>query len=109
MTGEHYHFGDEVHQTGDHNIGMIKSQGPIEQQAALSEMIAMVQILRDRVSPADRQIIDESVAVIGSDTSADKSAFRRALANLAGIAAIVNQVGIPAAESIRRVIDVFGV
>jgi hypothetical protein len=45
MSGD-YHFGDEVTQYGDHNVGMIKNQGPADPPAALREMVNAVKVLR---------------------------------------------------------------
>ncbi len=65
MSGN-FHFGDNVTQHGDHNVGMIKNQVPTDPQAAFREMITAVQVLRGQVSAADRQVIDESMKAIGT-------------------------------------------
>lgn len=103
-----YHFGDKVNQYGDHNIGMIKNQGPADPQVAFREMINAVQALRDQVSAADRQVIDESMNTIGTGDKVEKQHLRRALGNIAGVAAMVGQVGVPVIESIRKVMAAFG-
>ena len=90
-----YHFGDEVTQHGDHNIGMIKNQGVADPQTAFREMINAVQVLRGQVSAADRHAIDESMRTIGTGENVEKGTLRRALGNIAGIAALVGQVGSP--------------
>jgi hypothetical protein len=104
-----YHFGDEVTQYGDHNVGMIKNHGPADPQAALREMINAVQVLRGQVSAADRRVIDESMNTIGTAETVDKGTLRRALGNIAGVATMVGQVGVPVIESVRQVMAAFGV
>jgi hypothetical protein len=103
-----YHFGDEVTQYGDHSIGMIKSQAPVDSQAALQEMVNAVQVLRGQVSVADRQVIDEAMDTISAGDVSNKRSWRRALSDIAGIAAVVGQVGAPVVESVRKVMAAFG-
>lgn len=104
-----YHFGDEVTQYGDHNVGMIKNQGPAEPQAAFREMVNAVQALRVQVPAADRQVIDDSMNAIGTGDNVEMGTLRRALGNIAGIAAMVGQIGAPVIESVRKVMAAFGV
>lgn len=104
-----YHFGDKVSVRGQHNVGMIKNQGPTDSRAALQEMINAVQILRGQVSAADRRVIDESMDTIGTGDNLDRGTLRRALGNIAGVAAMVGQVGVPVIESVRQVMAALGV
>jgi hypothetical protein len=103
-----YHFGDKINQYGDHNIGVIKNQGPTDPQAAFREMINAVQVLRGQVSATDCQVIDESMDIIGTGDNVEKQPLRRALGNIAGVAAMVGQVGVPVIESIRKVMAACG-
>ena len=103
-----YHFGDEVTQHGNYNVGMIKNQAPADPQATFREMISAVQVLRSQVSAADRQVIDESMKTIGTGDNVDKGTLRRALVSISGIALIVGEVGAPVVESIRKVMAAFG-
>jgi hypothetical protein len=107
MSGK-WHFGDEVTQYGDHNVGMIKNQGPADPQAAFRDMIRAVQVLRGQVSPADRAVIDESMTAIGTGGNVEKGTLRRALGNIAGVATMVGQVGGPVIASVRAVMAAFG-
>lgn len=104
-----YHIGDKVEQHGNHNIGMIKNQGPADPQTVFQEMINAIQTLRGQVSVADRQVIDESINTIGTGGNAEKQSLRRALGNIAGVAAMVGQVGVPVIDAIRKVMAAFGV
>lgn len=111
MSGN-YHYGDEVTQYGDHNIGMIKNQSPADPQTAFREMINAVQILRTQVSPADRQVIDESLHAMsptGAAGTVEPSTLRRALGAIAGVATMVGQTGAPVIEAVRQVMAAFGV
>jgi hypothetical protein len=107
MSGN-FHFGDEVTQYGDHNVGMIKNQGPADPQAAFRDMVSAIQVLRGQVSPADRQVIDESMQAIGTGGNVEKGTLRRALGNIAGVATMVGQVGVPVIEAVRAVMAAFG-
>jgi hypothetical protein len=107
MSGN-YHFGDEVSQRGDHNIGIIKSQGPTDPQTAFREMTNAVQILRGQVSAVDRQVIDESMNTINTSDRVERGTLRRALSNIAGVAAMVGQAGVPVIESVRKVLAALG-
>lgn len=107
MSGN-FHYGDNVTQHGNHNVGIIKNQGPADPQAAFREMITAVQVLRGQVSAADRQVIDESMKAIGTGDNVEKGTLRRALSNIAGIATVVGQVGVPVIESVRAVMAALG-
>jgi hypothetical protein len=102
-----YYGGNHVTQHGDHNTGMVNNvqAGP---QATLQEMVRLAEVLRGRVDPVDRQVIDDSLREIGSGAGADKGAFRRALGGLAGVAAVVGEVGAPVVEAVRKVTAAFG-
>jgi hypothetical protein len=106
MNGDHY--GDDVFQIGNNNVGIIKHQGPADPQAALREMIAAAQALRDQLSAADREVIDESMNSIGKGANVPEQRLRRALSNIAGVATIVGQAGVPLIEAIRNVTKAFG-
>jgi hypothetical protein len=99
------HFGDSVIQNGDHNIGVIKNQDP---QIALRELISLVAILRGQIPEGDRGVIDESIETIQSGGHGDTGALRRALGTIAGIAAVVGEVGVPVIEAVRKVTAAFG-
>jgi hypothetical protein len=103
-----YHFGDEVTSYGDHNIGMIKNQCAVDPQTAWREMINAVRVLQGQVSATDRQVIDESMTIIASGDKVESGTLRRALGNIAGIATMVGQVGVPVVEAVRKVMTAFG-
>ena len=110
MSGDHFHFGDEVHQVGHYNIGMVKKHEAAGPQIAVREMIEAIAALRGAVPDSDRTVIDQSMTAIGPDIhSQDKGVVRRALASIAGIAAMVDQVGVPVIEAIRKAITVLGI
>jgi hypothetical protein len=116
--GTNYHYGDKVGGDkvggdkvivrGQHNVGVIKNQGATDPREALREMINAVQVLRGQVSTADRQVIDESMSVVRQADTVEKGALRRALSNIAGVATMVGQVGVPVIESVRAVMNAFG-
>ncbi|WP_316520549.1 hypothetical protein [Kitasatospora brasiliensis] len=100
-----FHFGDSVTQYGDHNVGIIKNQGPTDPKAALRELVTAVAALRGQVPAEDREVLDESLEAIG-DGAAPPSVLRRALRNISGVASLVT-AGAPVVESIRRILDSF--
>jgi hypothetical protein len=104
-----YHIGDNVTQHGDGNIGIIKNQAPADPNSALLELTRLVEVLRGQVSTADREVIDESIRAIGSGENVNKGTMRRALSRIAGIAALVGEVGVPVIGAIRAVMAAFGI
>jgi hypothetical protein len=117
-VGTNYHYGDKiggdkiggdkVSVRGQHNVGVIKNQGTTDPREALQEMINAVHVLRGQVSAADRQVIDESMNIVRQADRVEKGALRRALGNIAGVATMVGQVGAPVIESVRAVMNAFG-
>ncbi|MET8625621.1 hypothetical protein ABZW30_18055 [Kitasatospora sp. NPDC004669] len=101
-----FHFGDSVTQHGDHNIGIVKNQGPLDPQAALRELTAAVRLLRDQVPAEDREVLDESLEEIGDGSTASPPALRRALRNISGVASLV-RAGAPVVASVRRIMESF--
>ncbi|MBV2153377.1 hypothetical protein [Kitasatospora sp. SUK 42] len=101
-----FHFGDSVTQHGDHNIGIVKNQGPVDPKAALRELVTAVGQLREQVPAEDREVLDESLEAIGDGSEASPSVLRRALRNISGVASLV-RAGAPVVESVRRILDSF--
>jgi hypothetical protein len=106
--GDNNVVGEQWNIHGGHNI-INQNKGPADPRAAIQELIAAVQTLRGQVSIADRQVIDESMDVVRTADHAEKGTLRRALGNVAGIAAMVGQVGVPVIESVRAVMAALGV
>ena len=100
--------GDSVMQFGNFNIGMVKSQGPVDQRAAHEQMINAVLAIRAHVSDADRSVIDDSLGVLDTDGPVDRRRFRQALGTIGGIAALLGATGAPVIESIGKVMEAFG-
>jgi hypothetical protein len=46
---------------------------------------------------------------IGAGDNVEKGTLRRALGNIAGIAAMVGQAGVPVIEAVRQVMAAFGI
>jgi hypothetical protein len=75
-------------------------------QDALRELTDAVGALRPRVSPADREVIDAYMRTVGPNT--EPGILRSALGQVAGIATVVGQVGVPVVEAVRKVMAAFG-
>lgn len=111
MTGgDYFHYGDSVNVSGSGNVGKIQNQyqGPQDSQADFQDMIRAVQILRGQVSTEDREVIDDSLEIIRQGDSAGPGALRRALGTIAGVAAVVGEIGLPVVEAVRRVLALLG-
>lgn len=111
MSGNSYNIsGDSVVQFGGrNNIGKIVNQAPADPSAALEEVIRLAEALRGQVPPSDAQVIDESVGVLRYGDASDHNTLRQALGNIAGIAALVGQVGAPVIEAVRSVLSALGI
>ncbi|MFH8382521.1 hypothetical protein ACH4E7_16460 [Kitasatospora sp. NPDC018058] len=101
-----FHFGDSVTQHGDHNIGIVKNQGPVDPQAALRELVTAVHQLRAQVPAEDREVLDESLEALGDGAEASPSTLRRALRNISGVASLV-RAGAPVVAAVRRIMESF--
>ncbi|MFD3315777.1 hypothetical protein [Streptomyces sp. NPDC058694] len=100
--------GDSVMQFGNFNIGMVKSQGPVDQRAAHEQMINAVLAIRAHVSESDRTLIDNTLGILDTDGPVDRQRFRQALGTIGGIAALLGATGAPVIEAIGGVMEAFG-
>lgn len=103
-----YIGGDQYNQYGDHSVGRIQNYGAVDPTVAYEELIRAVQALRVQVSPADRQLVDEQLDVITAGPDQDQGTLRRALGTVAGVAAVVGQVGAPVIQAVRQVMSALG-
>lgn len=101
--------GDIINQWGDHNIGKISNEAQADPGLQLLELIRMARILREHVSYDDCQVIDESVEILRQGDGAARVSLRCALGNIAGIAALVGDVGAPVIEAVRKVVAALGI
>ncbi|MFE2552982.1 hypothetical protein ACFXGI_31185 [Streptomyces sp. NPDC059355] len=101
--------GDNFQVYGTNNIGKIGTQNnaPQDPQAALQELISLIEVLRGRVREDDRAVLDASLDTLTED-DVEHGAFRRALGSVSGVAQLVGEVGLPVAEAVRRVMALFG-
>jgi hypothetical protein len=105
----HEYHGDVFNQYGDHNIGKIVNDYSADPGPALLNLIRLTEALRTQVSAADKQIIDESVGILRHEDAVETSSLRRALQNLAGIASLVGEVGVPVIEAARKAMAALGI
>jgi hypothetical protein len=110
MTSNFY--GDQnINQYGGNNVGIntgVNYNAPAATQDALRELIDAVNALRGQVSPADREAIDATMRTVGTGTGVARQPLRQALGQLAGVATVVGQVGVPVIEAVRKVMAAFG-
>ena len=102
-------IGEQYNISGKHNVGKIETNyGNADAHASLRELMAAVEVLRGHLSAADRQVIDESVETVRRGNQAEGGKLRRALSNIAGVATVVGQVGVPVIEAVRKVMTALG-
>ncbi|MCC0096015.1 hypothetical protein K7B10_14730 [Streptomyces flavotricini] len=101
--------GDNFQVFGTNNIGKIGTQNnaPQDPQAALQDLIGLIEVLRGRVQEDDRAVLDASLDTLTED-GVERGAFRRALGSVSGVAQLVGEIGLPVAEAVRRVMALFG-
>ena len=104
MSNYYNQASGNVTQYGDNN----KNRATADPRAALTEMISLLDVLRVQVSVADRKIIDESLAVVRGGSQVGKRTLRTALGDIAGIAALAGEAGVPVIEAVRKAIAAFG-
>ncbi|ROQ95858.1 hypothetical protein EDE04_2311 [Streptomyces sp. 2132.2] len=102
--------GDNFQVFGTNNIGKIGTQNnaPQDPQAALQDLIGLIEVLRGRVQDDDRAVLDASLDTL-TEQGVERGAFRRALGSVFGVAQLVGEIGHPVAEAVRRVMALFGV
>ncbi|MFB6843928.1 hypothetical protein ACFCXS_03490 [Streptomyces sp. NPDC056373] len=109
MSGNNYHYGDNVNMHGGSgNTGIVKNgtTGDTDPalRLALAELIREVRELRDQLPQPSAQLIDESLPVLAAD-AAPAQERHRALLAVAAIAAAVGAVGQPVAEAANRILQ----
>jgi hypothetical protein len=103
-------IGEQYNIYGKRNVGKIeKNYGAGNVDASVRELINAVEVLRRQVSPAERQRIDESLETVRQGEQAKPGKLRGALSEIAGIAAVVGQVGAPVIDAVRKVAAAIGV
>lgn len=116
MSGDSYHFGDNVTMHGGTgNTGIVKNQGtaggpaavPPALQEAVDELRRLVEGLREQVPAASAQAIDDCLPDITADAGAPPQRHR-ALMAVAGIAATIGAVGQPVLEAVNRILGLLG-
>lgn len=116
MSGDNFHFGDNVTMYGGTgNTGIVKHQTPAGPnsvdpalQAAVEELRRLVGTLREQVPAASAQAIDDSLPALTTDAGTAPQERHRALMAVAGIAATVGAVGQPALEAVNRILGLLG-
>jgi len=115
MSGDTYHFGDNVTMHGGTgNTGIVKNQGvpaaPVSPalESAVADLHRLVEALRGQVPAASAQAIDDSLPAITADATAATPERHRALMAVAGIAATVGAVGQPVLEAVNKILGLLG-
>ncbi|MDQ1007445.1 hypothetical protein QFZ82_001930 [Streptomyces sp. V4I23] len=117
MSGDSYFFGDNVNMHGGSgNTGIVKNQGaaaaapPVSPavQAAVEELLRLVEELRDKLPPASAQVLDDSLPDVTADATAQPQIRNRALLAIAGIAATVGAIGQPVLDAANSLMELLG-
>lgn len=98
---------------GDHSPISYTQQASPDPRALLLDLIRAVEQMRDQVGDADRQTADEFLGLtrsldIASPDQATKNRLRVVLQRVVGVAAMVNQAGIPVIEAARGLKNALG-
>lgn len=117
MSGDNVNmYGDNVNvYGGTGNIGMVKNvSSPSapgtdpELRAAVGELVRLVRELREQVTPATAQTIDDTLPVLAAADSVPPQERHRALMAVAGIAATAGALGVPILDAVNRVLHLLG-
>lgn len=87
--------------------GVVNTSPTTALEDALRELAGAVESLRDRIADQDQEILDESLTVIRNGDGRP-GALRRALYSIAGLAAVVSDVGTPIIEAVRQLTGAIG-
>ncbi|MEE1756838.1 hypothetical protein [Streptomyces sp. SP18CS02] len=115
MSGDSYYYGPNVNMRGGTgNIGMVNNHGATgsapaaspEMQAAVAELLRLVDELRDKISPATAEALDETLPAVAAPGDDGRQQQRRmALLTLSGIAATAGSLGQPVVDAVNRVLE----
>ncbi|MEU6245569.1 hypothetical protein [Streptomyces sp. NPDC047024] len=119
MTGNSYHYGDNVNIHGGRgHQGIVKTQIGSDASArvdpavlaALAELHAQIVELRaqPQVPRASAAILDEVLPALSDTAAVPPQERHRALVAIAGVAATVGAVGQPVAQAVQAVVGLLG-
>jgi hypothetical protein len=108
-----YQQGDNYIVDGTHNIGKQQfihgnHQQGADPQQVLNQLIGATMAMREQASLEERPLIDSALEAIGNG-SGEKSVIRRALTQIAGVAALVGSTGPPVIAAIQAVTSALGI
>ncbi|MFF3967178.1 hypothetical protein ACFYZI_37200 [Streptomyces griseorubiginosus] len=114
-NGGDVQIGDVVNiHGGSGHIGIVKNHnqnlnnGPVHQQVEFQDLIRAVESLRGRVSADDREVLDGALDAIGTGEPVQPGVLRRALTSIAGVAAVVGDIGVPVGAAVQKVLALLG-
>jgi uncharacterized protein Yka (UPF0111/DUF47 family) len=94
--------------TGDFSPINITQQTPAEPGTLLRDLIRTVEQMQGQLDRMDRQAVAEFLELAKSPDQVDKHHLRAVMLNVAGVATMAGQVGVPVIEAIRRLKDALG-
>lgn len=110
--------GDHIRQYGDRSVGKQQHSGsgdnvagdkrihaPESPSAAMDNVLAAVHVLRGHLNEADRAAVDSAVRQL--DPSGTAAALDGPLKRIAGIAALLGEVGVPVITAIKELLSFF--
>jgi hypothetical protein len=116
MSGNHIGRDNVNMYGGTGNTGIVHNQAAApagqadseELAAAVRELITLLVALRDGVAPRDAQYIDEALPAIGAGPAVALEERHRVLRAVAGVAATVGVIGVPAFQAVQQVLALLG-
>jgi len=94
------HYGDNINQYGDGNIGKIVGVPPGD----VAALISAANRMRAAVPPASQQDISQALETVQT-AGGDPRRLRPALETLRSLAAITGGAGVPVIEAVKKVLD----
>lgn len=104
VGGNQYNAGGDQYFASDNAIGRQQNYNYGASDAAYQDLLRAVNDLRARVSPADRQALDEQMSVVAAGPQQDPGTLRRALTAIAGVAGVVGEIGAPVVTAVRAIL-----
>lgn len=113
MSGDRFHFGDNVNMHGGSgNTGIVKHQAapdgspgaPPALQEAVQELLQLLASLREQLPAASAQALDDALPQVTADPTVPAEERHRALFAVAGIASTIGTLGQPIVDAVNNIL-----
>ncbi|WP_320778814.1 hypothetical protein [Streptomyces sp. CRN 30] len=117
MSGDSYHFGDNVNMHGGmgntgidkrHMMAADATAASAALQEAVRELHRLIDDLHGRLPPASARTLEDSLPAVTADAAVQPQDRHRALMAIAGIATTVGTLGQPVLDAVNRILQLLG-